>query len=91
MLYFLNYCSQIGRLLSENDFQKKIVPCVVKLFSSKDRATRGKLLHEMESYINFVQPNVVNEQIFPHVSQGFLDSNNIIREQTVKVGIFSIS
>ncbi|XP_074603845.1 N-terminal kinase-like protein yata [Brevipalpus obovatus] len=75
---------KIGRLLSENDFQKKIVPCVVKLFSSKDRATRGKLLQEMESYINYVQPNVVNEQIFPHVSQGFLDSNNIIREQTVK-------
>jgi len=39
----------------------------------------------MESFINYIQPNVVNESVFPHVCQGFLDSNPVIREQTVKV------
>lgn len=41
----------------------------------------------MESFITYLQPNVVNEQIFVHVSQGFVDSNPTIREQTVKVSI----
>lgn len=46
---------------------------------------------QMESFINYLQPNVVNEQIFFHVSQGFVDSNPVIREQTVKVcGAFKI-
>lgn len=39
----------------------------------------------MELFINYLQPNVVNEQVFIHVAQGFLDSNPVIREQTVKV------
>lgn len=39
----------------------------------------------MELFINYIQPNIVNEQVFPHVVQGFLDSNPVIREQTVKV------
>lgn len=39
----------------------------------------------MELFINYLQPNIVNEQVFIHVAQGFLDSNPVIREQTVKV------
>ena len=39
----------------------------------------------MEFYIKYFQKNVVNDQIFPQVAQGFVDSNPTIREQTVKV------
>ena len=41
----------------------------------------------MENFIDHICPNVVNEQIFPNVAQGFLDSNTVIREQTVKVSM----
>ena len=41
----------------------------------------------METFINYIQPNVVNDSVFPNVCQGFLDSNPVIREQTVKVSI----
>ncbi|CAG2167246.1 unnamed protein product [Oppiella nova] len=75
---------KIGKSLDEEEYQKKIVPCVVKLFACKDRATRAKLLQQMESFIGYIQPNVVNDSVFPHVCQGFLDSNPVIREQTVK-------
>ncbi|CAG2106702.1 unnamed protein product [Medioppia subpectinata] len=75
---------KIGKSLEEEEYQKKIVPCVVKLFACKDRATRAKLLQQMETFINYIQPNVVNDSVFPHVCQGFLDSNPVIREQTVK-------
>lgn len=80
----LNPIFKIGNLLSEEEYQTKLVPCIIKLYACKDRATRSKLLQQLDSYIHFLAPNVINEQIFPQVVQGFLDSNFTIREQTVK-------
>lgn len=45
------FCVQLGRLLDEAEYQKKIVPCVVKLFASTDRATRSRLLQQLEHFI----------------------------------------
>ena len=39
----------------------------------------------METYAELIPSNLINEQVFPHLTQGFMDSNPIIREQTVKV------
>jgi len=82
---------QLGTLLSEEEYQKRIVPCVVKLFSSPDRATRVRLLQQLELIANHLLPNTVNDQIFPHIVNGFIDSNPVIREHTVKVLEFYIS
>ena len=38
---------KLGGLLEDTEYQKKIVPCVVKLFSSNDRATRLNLLQQV--------------------------------------------
>lgn len=76
---------QLGRLLDEAEYQKKIVPCVVKLFGSNDRATRSRLLQQLEYFIGHLQANTVNDQIFPQIAHGFMDTNPTIREQTVKV------
>lgn len=38
---------KLGGLLKGEQYQKKIVPCVVKLFSSTDRATRLNLLQQV--------------------------------------------
>lgn len=76
---------KLGRLLDESEYQKRIVPCIVKLFTSTDRVTRSRLLQQLDSFINHFQPQVVNDQIFPQVAHGFLDTNPTIREQTVKV------
>lgn len=76
---------KLGRLLDEAEYQKRIVPCVVKLFASSDRVTRSRLLQQLELFISHLTPSVVNDQIFPQVSHGFLDTNPTIREQTVKV------
>ncbi|XP_069962249.1 N-terminal kinase-like protein isoform X1 [Bactrocera oleae] len=75
---------KLGKLLDEAEYQKRIVPCVVKLFASTDRVTRSRLLQQLELFIAHLQPQVVNDQIFPQVAHGFLDTNATIREQTVK-------
>nr|CAD7401360.1 unnamed protein product [Timema poppensis] len=75
---------KLGRLLDEADYQKKIVPCVVKLFASTDRATRIRLLQQLEHFIGHLQAATVNEQIFPQIAHGFMDTNSTVREHTVK-------
>ena len=45
---------QLGKLLDSAEYQQKIVPCVVKLFSSTDRATRVKLLQQVSGPANYM-------------------------------------
>ncbi|KAK8733164.1 hypothetical protein OTU49_006498, partial [Cherax quadricarinatus] len=79
---------KIGTLLGEAEYQQNILPCVVKLFSSSDRATRLKLLQQIEFLIEHMNLSTVNEQVFPQLATGFLDTNPTIREHTVKSILF---
>lgn len=74
-------------MLDADNYQKCIVPCVVRLFASTDRATRSRLLQQLDLFVEHLLPATVNDQIFPQVVNGFLDTNATIREQTVKVSI----
>ncbi|XP_077615913.1 N-terminal kinase-like protein isoform X3 [Crocuta crocuta] len=75
---------KVGKFLNTEEYQQKIIPVVVKMFSSTDRAMRIRLLQQMEQFIQYLDEPTVNTQIFPHVVHGFLDTNPAIREQTVK-------
>ncbi|XP_015518741.1 N-terminal kinase-like protein [Neodiprion pinetum] len=75
---------QLGRKLPDPEYQRRVVPCVVKLFASNDRATRLRLLQHLERFVNHLQPSTVNEAIFPQVARGFLDTNPAVREHTIK-------
>lgn len=80
----LNPIFKIGKMLNEDEYRSKLVPCIIKLYQCKDRAMRSMLLQQIDSYINLLTTNVINDQIFPQIVQGFMDSNFTIREQTVK-------
>ncbi|CAJ1058716.1 N-terminal kinase-like protein [Xyrichtys novacula] len=75
---------KVGKFLSAEEYQQKIIPVIVKMFSSTDRAMRIRLLQQMEQFIQYLNEAAVNSQIFPHVIHGFTDTNPAIREQTVK-------
>lgn len=75
---------QLGRQLPDAEYQNRVVPCVVKLFASNDRATRLRLLQHLERFVNHLQPSTVNDAIFPQVARGFLDTNPAVREHTIK-------
>ncbi|KAG5263467.1 hypothetical protein AALO_G00265150 [Alosa alosa] len=75
---------KVGKYLSTEEYQQKIIPVIVKMFSSTDRAMRIRLLQQMEQFIQYLNEAAVNSQIFPHVVHGFTDTNPAIREQTVK-------
>ncbi|KAK7104395.1 N-terminal kinase-like protein [Littorina saxatilis] len=75
---------KIGKYLDSDEYQRKIVPCVVKLFSSPDRSTRVNLLQQVEFFVEHLTHAVVNDQIFPNIASGFMDTNPVVRESTVK-------
>lgn len=52
-----------------------------------DRATRVKLLQEMEIFCQHLTVDVVNSKIFPNVVNGFTDDNPMVRESTIKAMI----
>ncbi|KAI6189626.1 hypothetical protein M3Y97_00029000 [Aphelenchoides bicaudatus] len=75
---------KLGRLLDEDEYQHRIVPCLVKLFSSSDRSTRVKLLERIDEFAPHLKPQVINEKIYGNLVTGFLDTNPAVRESTVK-------
>ena len=74
---------KIGKYLNTEDYQAKIVPCIVKLFSSSDRNARFKLLSQIEHFVEHLNSKVVNNEVFPQIQNGFIDKEPIIREKTV--------
>lgn len=45
-----NFIWQVGKFLSAEEYQQKIIPVIVKMFSSTDRAMRIRLLQQVKSY-----------------------------------------
>lgn len=75
---------KLGKLLDETEYKAKIVPCIIKLFSSPDRAMRIHLLNQLDVFIQYLDTATIDTEIFPPVSAGFADTVPAMRECTVK-------
>ncbi|EFJ49788.1 hypothetical protein VOLCADRAFT_80567 [Volvox carteri f. nagariensis] len=74
----------IGGHLSGDEFNKRVVPCLSKLFASADRGLRRSLLESMDQYAQHLTTSVIEEQIYPQLQTGFTDTHAYIRELTLK-------
>ena len=79
----LNPVFKLGKNLETEEYCRTIVPCIVKLFASNDRNARFKLLQQVESFVEHLSPKIVNDEVFAHIQNGFMDQEPIIREKTV--------
>lgn len=79
---------EIGSRLPPQEYEREIIPCVVRLFASTDRATRVQLLHHLPTYLPRLTDSVINDQILPQLLNGFADTNPVLREATVKSALF---
>ncbi|KAI7834254.1 armadillo-type protein [Kickxella alabastrina] len=77
----------IGKALDEAEYAELVIPSIVQLFGSNDRALRFSLLEHMDSFIPAVPAAVVGKQVFPNFATGFLDAAPAIREATVKASL----
>ncbi|CAH8583029.1 unnamed protein product [Dicrocoelium dendriticum] len=71
-------------LLSPSEFEADVLPCLVKLFTSPERATRVRLLEQLPNFVTNLPMKVVEAQIYTPVAAGFSDANPIVREATVR-------
>lgn len=75
---------KIGSKMSDEEWESKILPLVLRLFASPDRAMRVCLLDNLPSMIDRIPQRDVNGKIFPMMVTGFTDTAPVVREQTVK-------
>ncbi|KAK3170993.1 hypothetical protein OEA41_003077 [Lepraria neglecta] len=81
----------IGKKLSEEDWESRLTPVVVRLFSNPDRAIRVCLLDNLPNMTDHLSQKVVNDKIFPQMVTGFTDVAPLVREQTVKAVLVIIT
>lgn len=75
---------RIGSKMSEDEYEAKLTPLILRLFASPDRAMRVCLLDNLPHMIDRLSQKDVNNKIFPMIVTGFSDTAPIVREQTVK-------
>ena len=75
---------KIGAKLSDEDYNTRITPVIIRLFSNPDRAIRVCLLESLPNMIDHLSQKVVTDKIFPQLTTGFTDLAPLVREQTVK-------
>ncbi|KMZ62159.1 Protein kinase [Zostera marina] len=75
---------KMGSWLSAEEFSVKVLPTIVKLFASNDRAIRVCLLQHIDQFGDSLSSQVVDEQIFLNVATGFSDTSAFLRELTLK-------
>ncbi|TXG49951.1 hypothetical protein EZV62_025826 [Acer yangbiense] len=75
---------KMGSWLSTEEFSAKVLPTVVKLYASNDRAVRVGLLQHIDQYGESLSSQIVDDQVYPHIATGFSDTSAFLRELTLK-------
>ncbi|KAJ3020363.1 hypothetical protein HKX48_000892 [Thoreauomyces humboldtii] len=75
---------KLGSKLDSQEFDLLLVPIVVKLFASTDRAIRVSLCEGLPGLIGNLSAKIVTDKIFPNLALGFMDTSAVIREHTLK-------
>lgn len=58
---------RIGTKLTEDEFNAKLTPVILRLFTSPDRALRVSLLDNLPGMIDRLSQKTVNDKIFPQI------------------------
>jgi SCY1-like protein 1 len=71
---------KISSKLSEDEYEQQLVPVIVRLFASQDRAMRVCLLDNLSLMIDHLPQKLVSNSIFPH----------LVRQMSFLVVIFGL-
>lgn len=82
---------KIGLKMSDDEFESRLAPLVIRLFSSPDRAMRVCLLDNLPIMVDRISQKDINGKIWPAMTSGFTDTAPVVREQTVKAVLAVIS
>ena len=58
---------KIGTKLSDDEYESRITPVIIRLFASPDRQMRVSLLDQLPSMIDHFSQKLVTDKIFPQL------------------------
>jgi hypothetical protein len=58
---------KIGKKLSDEEWELRITPVIIRLFLNPDRAIRVCLLDNLPNMIDHLSQKVVNDKVFPQM------------------------
>ena len=61
------FIMKLGSKLSEDEYDSRITPVIVRLFASPDRQMRVTLLDHLPSMIDHLSQKIVTDKIFPQM------------------------
>ena len=73
---------KIGNKLSQDEFNSKLTPVIVRLFGNPDRALRVCLLDNLPLMIDNLSQKVVNDRIFPQMVRNTIWISRILEPGT---------
>jgi len=82
---------KIGLKMADDEFESRLVPVIIRLFSNPDRAMRVCLLDNLPLMADRIPQKDVNNKVWPAMVTGFTDTAPVVREQTVKAVLSVIS
>ena len=82
---------KIGLKMTDDEFESRLGPVMIRLFNSPDRAMRVCLLDNLPLVIDRIAQKDLNSKIWPAMTGGFTDGAPVVREQTVKAVLYIIS
>jgi SCY1-like protein 1 len=72
----LGIAMKIATKYTNDDFESKMIPVIVRMFANPDRAIRVCLLESLPQTIDRLPQKIVNDKIFPHLVR-ILASNDL--------------
>jgi SCY1-like protein 1 len=75
---------QLSTPIPSQEFTSQILPAIVRMFASPDRAMRVALLENLDHFKDKLDAKTVQEKIWPNLVQGFGDTVAIVREMSVR-------
>jgi len=69
---------------SDKEYAETLTPWLIRLFQSHDPAIRLGLLDQASHYVPKLDATVLNDKIYPSLSNGFNDNQPAVREATLK-------
>jgi SCY1-like protein 1 len=73
----------VARGLPPAQMSARVIPCILRLFASTDRAMRVALLQQLDVYVEHIS-NEQMESIYEPLATGFNDGTAFLRELTLK-------
>lgn len=68
----------------DDNFEKIVVPTVMKLYESPDKMIRLDLLEHLTKYADRVPDGMVDDPLYERMSSGFTHADSNVREMTLK-------